>query len=265
MTLAALLPCARAQYRIVYQPGDGEHHFGLSLSPSYSTQNFGVTASAAGSDGKPVDLDVNGGISNNLGYNAGLFYGYETRHNRTIEFGNYFSVYYSVNPFVGTVTIEHNGQPESHEVQYNAQRILLHFNPFLSYMINDRFSVSAGIGVSFAPQFKSRIKMDGIALDRPKDNDTDVESTIMGLFNFHIDANAGMKYWFNDEWFCGLRLQYCFYTLSMLSLFDNGGQTDLNKFPNGIVKLNLDKATAAANYFLPKSTAQAVISVGYVW
>ena len=263
--LTTMWQTATAQYRIIYIPGDGERQFGISLSPSFSTQNFGVAASAAGLDGQSIDLKVDGGISNHLGFNAGLFYGYETRHNRTLEFGNYASVYYSINPFSGTVYITRDGIAEPHQVQYTAQRILIHFNPFLSFMINDQFSVSAGIGVSFAPQLKNKVKLDGIALERPKGNDANIESAILGLFNFHFDANAGVKYWFSDEWFCGLRLQYCFYTLGMLSLFDSDNSIDLSKYPNGIADLDLDHGTAVANYFLPKSTAQAVISLGYVW
>ena len=141
LSLVALLSCAYAQY-IVYLPGAGERQFGVSLSPSYSPQYFGVSASAAGPDGMSHDLDVTGTLTNNYGFNAGLFYGYETRHNRTIEFGNYLSVFYGINPFSGTVNIARDGKTETHTLQYNAQRILLQANPFLSYMISDQFSVS---------------------------------------------------------------------------------------------------------------------------
>ena len=263
--LATMWQTATAQYRIIYIPGDGERQFGLNISPSYSAQQFGVGASAVGPDGKILSLDVEGTINNNIGFSAGIFYGYETRHNRTLEFGNYASVYYSINPFSGTLNITRDGKAETHTVSYTAQRILLHFTPFLSYMINEQFSVSTGIGVSFAPQLKSKVRVDGKPAEEPAEESGAMESLLLGLFNFHFDANAGVKYWFSDEWYCGLRMQYCFYTLSMLSLFDSDNSIDLNHYPNGVVNLDMDEGTAAARYFLPKSTLQAVLSIGYVW
>ena len=85
---------------------------------------------------------------------------------------------------------------------------------------------------------------------------------LLGLFNFHLDVNAGVKYWFSEEWFCGLRLQYCFYSFSILSLLGSYSDIDLSEYPSGIVDLDLDRGTALASYILPKSTAEAVISVG---
>ncbi len=260
LVMAAMLPSAFGQFRIIYVPGDGEHQFGISLSPTYSSQLFGVGATAGG-----ADLETSGQLTNSIGVGAGLFYGYETRHNRTIEFGNYLSVYYTVNPFSGTVDVMRDGQRETHTVQYNAQRIVFHFNPFLSYMINEQLSVSAGLGASLGPQLLGRAKVDGSLVERPKNSDESVASLILSLFNIPFDVNAGVKYWFSDELFCGLRVQYCFYTLSMLSLFDEGSNLDLNKFPNGAVGLDLTGGTAVANYVLPKSTVQAVVSLGYVW
>ena len=264
LSLVALLSCAYAQY-IVYLPGAGERQFGVSLSPSYSPQYFDVSASAVGPDGMSHDLDVKGTISNNYGFNAGLFYGFETRHNRTIEFGGYLSAYYGINPFSGSVNIARDGETETHSVQYNAQRILLHYNPFFSFMINDRFSVSAGLGITMSPQIRSKVNVDGIVTESHTDSEGDIEMLLLGLFNFHFDVNAGVKYWFNEEWFCGLRLQYCFYSFSMLSLFGRSSDIDLSEYPSGIVDLDLDRGTALASYILPKSTAEAVISVGYVW
>ena len=63
----------------------------------------------------------------------------------------------------------------------------------------------------------------------------------------------------------GLRLQYCFYSFSILSLLGSYSDIDLSEYPSGIVDLDLDRGTALASYILPKSTAEAVISVGYVW
>ena len=54
LSLVALLSCTHAQYI-------GERQFGVSLSPSYSPQYFGVTALDASPDGN----DVNGTLSNN--------------------------------------------------------------------------------------------------------------------------------------------------------------------------------------------------------
>ena len=254
LSLVALLSCTHAQYI-------GERQFGVSLSPSYSPQYFGVTALDASPDGN----DVNGTLSNNYGFCAGLFYGFETRHNRTIEFGNYLSVYYGINPFKGTVNIAHNGKTEPHTVQFNAQRVLFHANPFLSHTINDRLSVSAGLGITMSPQIRSNVMVDGIAMESHTGSEMDIEMLLLGFLNFHFDVNAGLKYWFSDEWFCGLRMQYCFYSVSILSLVDSDNNVDFDKLPNGVMELDLDRGTALANYLLPKSTAQAVVSVGYVW
>ncbi|MBR1834552.1 MAG: hypothetical protein IJ785_03500 [Bacteroidales bacterium] len=266
--LAACLQQVDAQIRYIYVPGDGERQFGLSLTPSYCAQQMGVGITATGPTGTEQSLSTKGTIDNNVGFSAGLFYGYETRHNRTIEFGNYATVYYSINPFSGTVSVERDGKTEQHEVKYTAQRILLHFNPFLSYSINDQFSLSAGLGVSLAPQLKSKVRYDGKPMDlaAAKSSRFDAfENLFMGLMNFHFDANVGAKYWFSDQLFCGARLQYCFYTLSILSLFGKDGEADLSEYPNGVVNLNLANGTGTANYFLPGSKVQMVLSLGYVW
>ena len=263
--LATLWQTATAQYRIIYIPGAGEHQFGLNISPSYSAQMFGVAASTAGPNVGSESIDVEGTLNNNIGFSTGLFYGYETRDIRSLGFGNYISASYSINPFSGTVNITRDGKAESHTVSYSAQRIQLHCISFLSYMINDQLSVSAGLGVSFAPQLKSKVKVDGVAKEELLEDENLIESLLLGVFNFHFDANAGVKYWFNDEWYCGLRMQYCFYTLSLLSLFDSDNNVDLAQFPNGAVYLDIDERRAGARYFLPKSTLQAVISIGYVW
>lgn len=263
--LATVWQTATAQYRIIYIPGAGEHQFGINVSPSYSAQMFGVAASTAGPNVGSDSIDVEGTLNNNIGFSTGLFYGYETRDSRTLGFGSYISASYSINPFSGTVSITRDGKAESHTVSYTAQRILIHGISFLSYMINDRLSVSAGIGVSFAPQLKSKVKVDGVAKEELLEDENLIESLLLGVFDFHLDANVGVKYWFNDEWYCGLRMQYCFYTLSLLSLFDSDNSADLDQFPNGAVYLDIDEDRAGARYFLPKSTLQAVFSIGYVW
>ena len=265
LILATVWHTATAQYRIIYIPGAGEHQFGLNISPSYSAQMFGVAASTAGPNVGSESINIEGTLNNNIGFSTGLFYGYETRDSRTLGFGSYISASYSINPFSGTVSITRDEKAESHTVSYTAQRILIHGTSFLSYMINDLLSVSAGIGVSFAPQLKSKVKVDGVAKEELLEDENLMESLLLGVFNFHLDANAGVKYWFNDEWYCGLRIQYCFYTLSLLSLFDSDNNTDLDQFPNGAVYLDIDEDRAGARYFLPKSTLQAVFSIGYVW
>lgn len=265
---AALLQMANAQFRYIYVPGDGERQFGLSITPSYCSQQMGVGAQIKGPSGASESLTTKGTVDNRIGYSAGLFYGYETRHNRTIEFGNYATVYYSLNPFSGKVDIVRDGQTEQHEVKYTAQRILLHVNPFLSYTINDEFSVSAGLGVSLAPQLRSKVYLDGkpLALESSnKGSEAAMESLFLGLMNFHFDANIGAKYWFSEQFFCGARLQYCFYTLSILSLFGKDGDADMKKFPNGVVNMDLTSGIGSANYFMPGSKLQLALSLGYVW
>lgn len=266
--LAALLPAAHAQRytHIIYIPGDGEHHFGINVAPTYSPQYFGINAEGIGTNGRPVQLETTGSLTGNFGLNAGLFYGYETRHGRTLEWGNYSSLYYSITPFSGSISVARDGQTTNHTLRYMAQRVVLHLNPFLSYLIDDQWSVSAGLGLSIGPQLGSSVSVDGTPFKRDgSDTESNLVSLIMGFINLNVDANAGVKYWFTDEVFLGLRLQYTFFSFSSLSLFTDDQNVNLDEFPNGVASINLDDRTSLASYFLPKSSFQTVLSVGYVW
>lgn len=267
MALAAILQCAQAQRytHIVYIPADGEHHFGFSVAPSFGRQTFGVGVEGAGTGTLSGQSDMWGSMTSDMGVGAGLFYGYETRHGRTLEWGNYTSLYYNVTPFGGTVAYGPGTEQTEHRLSYLAQRVVLHVNPFLAYVINDEWSVSAGVGLSVGPQLKSRVRVDGTPMAPDESSGMDFFNMVMGFLNLNVDANAGVKYWFGDDVFVGMRLQYTFFSLSSLALFDEEGDIDLEKFPNGVVALNPAKGTATARYFQPKNAFQAVVSVGYVW
>ena len=177
LTLILLGAMASAQmtYRVVYIPGDGEHQFGFNLAPSYASQHLGVAADGFdAATNTSYSYDVDGLMTNIIGISAGLFYGYETV-DRTINWGGYTSLAYGINPFSGEVTLTHNGVAEKHEVSLLSQQVMLHFNPFLSYRINDQFSVNAGLGLCVAPILPSKVKVDGQAMQ--KSNDAEASMT----------------------------------------------------------------------------------------
>lgn len=250
---------AQTTYRIVYIPGTGEHQFGFNVVPSFvfGGQHLGVSVKDVGANDFK---DADGMLTNALGVGAGIFYGYETVGN-TVDWGNYTALYYGVIPFSGNVTFNRNGVSGAHNVSYMAQQIQLQFNPFLSYRINDQFSVSAGIGLDICPWLPSKVKVDGEALQPKEDSDVTI---FKALLNSHLDANVGAKYWFSDELYVGLRVQYAF--LNVLDLLGNTDEDtdELLSTVNGAVGIDLNNGTGTST-ILPLNNIQAVLSVGFVW
>ena len=259
---ACAMGYAQTTYHVVYIPGDGERQFGLSLAPSFSNQHLAVYASNVDADGKAFTYDVDGMANSLVGFNAGLFYGYETQWGNFIEWGNYTSLFYSITPFSNDVTFTHNGASETHKVKYNAQQVILHINPFLSHRFSDEISASLGLGTSLAPHLSSNASCDGQVLEAEKDFET---SLLQSIFNFSFDVNAGVKYWFTEEWYAGLRVQYNFASLVSLFADEEGENADeVLDITNGSLRMNLDKQTSKSILFNKKSI-QAVFSIGYTW
>ena len=265
IALALLLLCAisnaQMTYRIIYIPGDGEHQVGFNFAPSFDAQHLGVNANGVDAvTNNPFSYDVDGVVSNSVGINFSLFYGYETV-DRTINWGNYVSLAYGMNPFSGEVILSHNGIAEKHDIGILVQQVKLRFNPFLSYRINDQFSVSAGLGLSFAPILPGRVKLDGQDLEKSNDDES---SIIAALLNSYFDANAGAKYWFSEELFVGLGVRYAF--ANALDIFGSLSSEEENVLENtnGAVNLNMSEGTGRYT-ILPKHHIQAVFTVGFAW
>ncbi len=255
---------AQMTYRVVYVPGPGERQAGFSVMPAFVPQHLNVEGTWVDAvSGDRMSQDAEQRLSNLVSVGVGAFYGYETV-GHDFGWGNYTSLYYSVTPFSGTVTLSPNGTPEEHQLSFLAQHVRLQVNPFLSYRISDRFSVSAGLGINLAPRLSSKVKMDGQALE--KSNSGDEESLVLNILSgLALDANAGMKYWFSDDMFVGLRLQYAFLNVIDLLSRDNSEDADeLLQEVNGVVSLDLDNQTARTT-LLPRNSFQAVFSFGFAW
>lgn len=260
MALGAVVN-AQMTYRVVYIPGEGEHQFGFNLAPSFPSQHLGVGAEGVdAATNSTFSYDVNGMMTNVMGVSLGMFYGYETVDN-TLNWGNYVSLAYGVNPFSGEVTLTHNGVSEKHKVSLLSQQVQLHFNPFLAYRISNQLSVSLGVGLCIAPLLPSKVTVDGQAMQKSANSEA---SILMSLLNSCLDANAGVKYWFSDDMYVGLRLQYAFF--NALGIFGNtdSDDEDLLEHTNGALKFNLDEGTGRYS-ILPVNHIQAVLSVGFVW
>lgn len=269
LTLLAFCQAVSAQTRIVYIPGDGERQFGFTLIPSFCNQYLTFNVNNQPLATNSSDYTSAGQLNNSMGFGGGIFYGYETTHGRTLEWGNYSTLYYNFLPFSGKMSWLADGKTAEHQVNYNAQRVMLHENPFLTYRINDQFSVSAGLGFALGILLNSKVSIDGNSFQPQKSSDFgDGVSWFTSIFNFHIDANASVKYWFTDQWFCSARFQYCFYTLNFetfSSFSENGSNAKLDKKLAGNVKYDLNKGTVTPNYLIPRSMLQLALSIGYTW
>lgn len=261
LTLLCAMANAQMTYHVVYIPGDGEHQWGINFAPSFDAQHLGIDADGVDAvTNNPFSYDVDGLLSNSIGINFSMFYGYETVE-RTINWGNYVSLAYGLNPFSGEVTMTHNGVAEKHDVSVMAQQVKLRFHPFLSYRINDQFSVNAGIGLTFAPVQFGKVKLDGEVVEKSDDAETTILSA---LFNTYFDANAGVKYWFSEEMFVGLGVRYAF--ANVLDIFGSLSADEENVLENtnGVVSLNMTDGTGRYTIF-PKHPIQAVFTVGFAW
>lgn len=266
MVAMALGMAASAQmtYRVVYVPGPGERQAGISLMPAFVPQHLNVEGTWTDAvSGNPVSQVAGQRLSNLVSFGVGAFYGYETV-GHDFGWGNYTSLFYSVTPFSGTVTLSPNGTPEEHRLSFIAQHVRLQVNPFLSYRISDRFSVSAGLGLNLAPRIPSKVKMDGQALE--KSDSGNEESLVLSILGgLALDVNAGVKYWFSDDMFVGLRMQYT--VLNVVDLLSRDSDEDADELlreVNGAVSLDLDNQTARTT-LLQRNSFQAVFSLGFVW
>ena len=109
--------------------------------------------------------------------------------------------------------------------------------------------------------------MDGQSLSNGSD---DAETSwLLNILNIYVDANVGAKYWFSDDMFVGLRVQYSFFNVFHLLESVMGGEdadsvNDVLEGINGVVDIDLDKNTSQS-MILPKNAIQAVFSIGYAW
>lgn len=265
LSLLAVCAMVNAQttYHVVYIPGDGERQFGFSLAPSFCSQHLNVNASNVDRAGQ-FNYEVDGTVNSLMGFNAGLFYGYETQWGNFIEWGNITSLFYNITPFSSEVTFNHNGTIESHKVKYTAQHVILHVNPFISHRFSDELSVNLGLGFLLSPRFSNKASVDGVAMTEQRDFDA---SLLQNLFNISFDANLGVKYWFTEQWYAGLRVQYNFASLvSLFSKMDNS-ETEVDEVlsvANGNIRLNLDEKTFRT-ILINKPSIQTVLSLGYTW
>lgn len=261
LSFLALCVTAGAQHftqYYVYRPGYGERQFGLSLGPSFSSQHLVFTASEK-INYKYYDYKTDGMLTNNSGFHIGLYYGFETKHNTLLEWGNYYSAFYSINPYSGTVSILRNNKLESHDFSFVTQRLNLSFCGFLTYNINDQFSVSPGVGLTITPFFLASLDKDG---EKIPVNLNLLEDMILNSSNAQLDVNIGMKYWFTDEWYVGFKAQYIF--ASIYSLFKEDDGAKIPDGYNGIVSLNISEANATCK-IRHQPTFTTLLSIGYTW
>ena len=263
----AICTLASAQMRtvVIYIPGVGEHQFGLSVAPTYSNQQFSMTAK--NTDSYEENYKTDGVLTNNIGVNAGIFYGYETVHGNTFEQGNHTSILYCVNPFSGDISINHKGKNEQYKIDYLSQRVSLHSTSFLTYRISEQFTVSGGIGLGIGFTLSSDVKVDGQPQEKIQSDDPFGDSFFFSTMQFDFDLSVGFKYWLTDEWFFGTRLQYTFYTLNMEKVMNK--MTDENKGNkwdyNGNITFDPDNNKASCKYYYPRVPFQLVCSIGYTW
>lgn len=268
LTMVAAGWSAAAQFREVYVAGEGERQIGFNVGTSYGYHQWlAFRPQAPQGSAATISCSADSMVRNNLGYQVGFFHGHETQHGRFLEWGHYFEAYYSVNPFHSKVAFTLNGQEQNVDVSYLLQRVMVHAMGFLSHRINDDFSVSIGLGLYVAPAFNSKLKVNGVEQTIA---DSDKGETLIEniLTSFGVDLNAGMKYWFSDSWFAGVRLQYNITSLGLLKSFGKlelkEGE-DYHTLPIGSVLYDVDSGTARRSALVPRNNMQIVFSIGHAW
>ena len=232
------------EIRYIYVPGDNEHQMGLTLGTTMGSQT--VVASA---------YDVQQPLQSTLGFEGGVFWGYETDHGTLLEFGNYTMLLYSLSPFRGTLngtrTVDGADQPFSHRFSLQMQSVRFYENPFLAYRINDEITLNVGVGFGVATTLSSRYKIDE-TLGRSSYN-------FFTSLCFDLDANLGVKYFITDDLFVGLRLHYAFYTFDIRKLTESSVDPDIV----GAIKMDDEGSDAL---LLPNARPfHVMLSVGHRW
>ena len=216
ITIIALLltvTVAGAQeIRYIYIPGDGEHQMGITLGTAIGPQT--VMASA---------YDIKQPLQSTVGFEGGVFWGYETDHSTLLEFGNYAMLLYAVSPFSGmlngTRIVDEAEYKVNHRFSLNIQSVRFYDNPFLAYRVNDEIILNAGVGIGIAAALPSRYKIDE-TVGRSNYN-------FLTSLYFDLDANLGVKYFITDDLFVGLRVHYAFYTFDIRKLMESSFDPDL--------------------------------------
>lgn len=230
------------QIRYIYHPGEGERQMGI------------VLGSTIGSQSMLVKVDDNDQYINNLiGLSAGVFWGYETDHGTVIDFGNHASLLYTYLPFNGKLTYLDGTTPSTTRVAFNAQQARFYESPFLAYRATDQLILNAGIGGGINVGIPSQFKRDGVNMGKNQYN-------ILTQCYFDFDANLGAKYYFTDDLFVGVRLQYIFYSFDIRDLAESDMSKDL---VGGISFVNEEGPNAI---YLPTAKPfQMFFTFGYLW
>ena len=230
------------QIRYIYHPGEGERQMGI------------VLGSTIGSQSMLVKVDDNDQYINNLiGLSAGVFWGYETDHGTVIDFGNHASLLYTHLPFNGKLTYLDGTTPSTTRVAFNAQQARFYESPFLAYRATDQLILNAGIGGGINVGIPSQFKRDGVNMGKNQYN-------ILTQCYFDFDANLGAKYYFTDDLFVGVRLQYVFYSFDIRDLAESDMSKDL---VGGISFVNEEGPNAI---YLPTAKPfQMFFTFGYLW
>ncbi|MBO4600061.1 MAG: hypothetical protein J5641_04920 [Bacteroidales bacterium] len=227
------------EIRYIYHPGDGEHQVGLILGSNIGSQTMDVTFD-----------EIFHPINNSLGFLGGIFWGYETDHGTTFDFGAHSSLLYSFFPFVGMVP---NAYGDPSKVAFNAQQARFHYTPFLAYRATQQLILNAGIGAGINVGIPSQFKLDGTTMGKNEFN-------ILTQIFVDFDANLGAKYYFTDDLFVGVRLQYAFYSFDIRDLMES----DLSHDIVGAISFSDEDGPRCV--YLPSSKPfQVLFTFGHLW
>lgn len=236
LAFVATLGAALAQHitTTTYLPQDGERQFGLVVTPNFGSQTSGFAHNIATSATESILLD--GSMSQGIGTEIGLYYGFETDHGGFLDFGSYLLVSYGINPFKGSVTVKDalTGLSQDYDVKYTSKAAMIRISPFLAHHFGDNFVLELGFDVAFSISLKGNLDFDGYTTSESSENS-------LSLFRFLADPYVGAKYYLTDFFFVGARAGY------RLGGDPSGDSVD-GILHNGSIRMNVANQTAYSEY-----------------
>lgn len=251
LAFVATLGAASAQYytTTTYLPQDGERQFGLVVTPNFGSQTLGFAHEYPSSSTANILLD--GSMSQGIGTEIGLYYGYETDHGGFLDFGAYLLVSYGINPFKGSVNVKDalTGLSQDYDVKYTSKAVMFRVSPFLAHRFGDNFVLDLGFDVAFALSLKGNLNFDGYTT-------SESSSSSLSLFRFMADPYVGAKYFLTDFFFVGARAGY--------RLGGDGKVDETVDEPlyNGTIRMNVAEQTASSAYMFTPSKIMIQLMCG---
>ncbi len=230
--------------RYIYIPNPGERQIGFNIGPAFGTQSLSYHL-------KGENSEIN--LTNSTALNIGLSYNVETQHNRTLDWGQYTTVNYSLTPFSGILDGNREFRMKFHCFEFHVASALI-------YRFNEHFLASLGVGLGLGYSNPGTPYIDGNGIDTQEEDDF---FSILTRINCGIDANLGGKYLITERFFVGANLHWTFLQFMPMDGFLDNSDVVGNYL--AVLQHDVSNNIISIVNFNQKKPFLFECSIGYIW